>query len=164
MRALGGAGDRTARVYLTGGASAVLLGWRDSTIDIDLKLEPDSDRLLRAIVELKEKLELNVELAAPDQFIPELPGWRERSRFIVREGRLDFHHYDFYAQALAKIERGHAQDREDVAQLLASELVDRGELRRRFGEVEPLLHRFPAIDPPSFRRALDEAIEEIPPG
>jgi hypothetical protein len=158
MRALGAAGDRDGKVYLTGGASAVLLGWRDTTIDVDLKLEPDSDRLLRAIAELKEKLAVNVELAAPDQFIPELPAWRERSRFIAREGRLDFHHYDFYAQALAKIERGHAQDREDVAQLLARELVEPGELRRRFAEIEPMLHRFPAIDPPSFRRAVDEAI------
>jgi hypothetical protein len=160
MRALGGEADRDARVYLTGGASAVLLGWRESTIDVDLKLDPDSDRLLRAIVALKERLEINVELAAPDQFIPELPSWRERSRFIAREGPLDFHHYDFCAQALAKIERGHSQDREDVAQLLARGLVDRAELRRRFAEIEPQLYRFPAIDPASFRRAVEETLAE----
>jgi hypothetical protein len=161
-RALGSAGDRNTKVYLTGGASAVLVDWRDSTNAVDLELDPDSDRLLRAIVELKEKLELNVELAAPDQFIPELSGWRERSGFIVREGPLDFHHYDFYAQALAKIERGHGQDREDVGQLLGRGLVEPGELRRRFAEIEPLLYRFPAIDAPSFRRAVKEAIEQRP--
>jgi hypothetical protein len=94
LRALGGEADRAGRVYLTGGATAVLEGWRASTIDLDVKLEPESDRLLRTIVRLKEELEVNVELAAPDQFIPELPGWRERSAFIAREGRLDFHHYD----------------------------------------------------------------------
>jgi hypothetical protein len=157
MRALGAEADRPGRAYLTGGATAVLLGWREATIDVDLKLEPESDRLLRAIVRLKESLEVNVELAAPDQFIPELPGWRDRSAFVAREGRLDFHHYDPYAQALAKIERGHAQDELDVSEMLARGLVDRAELGRLFAEIEPLLFRFPAIDPRAFRRAVETA-------
>ena len=72
-------------------------------------------------------------------------------------GRLDFHHYDYCAQALAKIERGHTQDREDVSEILARGLVSVDELRRRFAEIEPLLHRFPAIDPPSFRRGVEGA-------
>jgi hypothetical protein len=156
MRGLGAEADRPGRVYLAGGATAVLLGWRKATIDVDVKLEPESDRLLRAIVRLKESLEVNVELAAPDQFIPELPGWRERSAFVVREGRLDFHHYDLYAQALSKIERGHAQDEVDVAAMLARGLVDRAELRRLFAEIEPLLFRFPAIDARVFRDAVEE--------
>lgn len=155
MRALGTEADRPGRVYFTGGATAVLVGWRRSTIDVDIKPEPESDRLLRAIVQLKESLEINVELAAPDQFIPELPGWRERSEFVAREGRLDFHHYDLYAQALAKIERAHAQDEIDVAEMLSRGLVDRVELRRLFSEIEPLLFRYPAIDPPAFRRAVE---------
>ena len=54
----------------------------------------------------KGRLNINVEFASPDDFIPELPGWQERSRFIVREHSLDYFHYDFYAQCLAKIERG----------------------------------------------------------
>ncbi len=155
MRALGAEADRECRVYLTGGATAVLLGWRESTIDVDLKLEPETDRLLRALASLKETLELNIELAAPDQFIPELAGWRERSPWIAREGRVDFHHYDAYSQALAKIERGHTQDREDVAQMLARGLIDPSELERRFAEIEPNLYRFPAIDPASFRRSVE---------
>ena len=36
MRALGKGVSVPTRVFLVGGASAVLLGWRDSTIDIDL--------------------------------------------------------------------------------------------------------------------------------
>lgn len=155
MRALGAEADRESRVYLTGGATAVLLGWRESTIDIDLKLEPETDRLLRALATLKETLELNIELAAPDQFIPELAGWRERSSWIAREGRLDFHHYDAFSQALAKIERGHAQDQADVAQMLDRGLVDSADLERRFAEIEPQLYRFPALDPASFRRAVE---------
>jgi hypothetical protein len=38
----------------------VIYGWRPSTIDINLRLEPERDELLRAIVELKERLSVNV--------------------------------------------------------------------------------------------------------
>ena len=155
MRALGREADRDGRAYLTGGSTAVLFGWRESTIDIDLKFESESDRLLRAMADLKDRLDVNLELASPDQFIPELPGWRDRSPWIAREGRLDFHHFDLAMQALAKIERGHTQDRADVAEMLARGLVDASELERRFSEIEPLLYRFPAIDPASFRRAVE---------
>lgn len=155
LAALGAEADVPARAYLVGGATAVLLGWRTSTIDVDLKLEPDSDRLLRAIASLKDRLEVNVELASPDHFLPELPGWRDRSPYVGREGRLEVFHYDPYAQALAKLERGHAQDVADVEQLFASGLVGADELMRRFEEIEPELHRFPALDPPSFRRTVE---------
>ena len=47
----------SARVYLTGGATAVLEGWRRSTVDIDLRFEPDDDRLLRVLPELKEHID-----------------------------------------------------------------------------------------------------------
>lgn len=156
MRELGGEAEKDVRLYFTGGATAVLLGWRSSTIDVDVKFEPETDRLFRALPRIKEKLELNIELASPDQFIPEIPGWQDRSAFIAREGRLSFYHYDFYAQALSKIQRGHAQDRSDVRQMMERGLVDPHELRRRFEEIEPYLYRYPAIDPVAFRRALEE--------
>ena len=106
-RALGRAARTPARIYLTGGATAVLEGWRQSTLDIDIKVVPDADDVLRALPDLKDLLNINVELASPDQFVPVAPGWEDRSPFIMREGPLSFHHFDFVAQALAKIERGH---------------------------------------------------------
>jgi hypothetical protein len=142
----------------------VLLGWRASTIDLDIKIEPESDHLLRAVPRLKEHLEVNVELASPDDFIPEVPGWRERSIFIGREGRLSFYHYDLVAQALAKIERGHAQDAEDVREMVARGLVGGDQLRTAFAQIEPQLFRYPAIDPASFRRAVDRVAAEPPGG
>jgi hypothetical protein len=111
MKALGRTGKTNARIYFVGGVSAVLLGWRESTIDIDLKLIPEASEILKALPDLKERLQINVELASPDDFIPAVPGWEERSGFIAREGSIDFFHYDFYAQALAKIERGHSASR-----------------------------------------------------
>ena len=160
MRELGREAEGDVRLYFTGGATAVLLGWRVSTIDVDIKMEPESDRLFRALPRIKDTLEVNIELAAPDQFIPEIPGWKERSLFIAREGRLSFYHYDFYAQALSKIQRGHAQDLSDVREMMVRGLVEREELRRRFEQIEPNLYRYPAIDPEAFRRALEEAIRE----
>ena len=67
---------------------------------------------------------MNVELASPADFVPVKPGWEDRSPFIAQEGTVTFRHYDLYAQALAKIERGHETDRADVTALTARGLVD----------------------------------------
>lgn len=161
MEAFGGAARERecGRVYLTGGASAVLFAWRDSTVDIDIKLSPSLEPLLKIVPELKERLQINVELASPGDFIPELPGWEDRSPFIARFGPVDFHHYDFYAQALAKIERGHDRDRLDVAAIYAHGLVEPTRLLELFARIEPELYRYPAIDGPSFRRAVDATVQ-----
>ena len=92
-------------VFLVGGTSAVLVGWRATTIDVDLVMRPESDAMLRAIPMLKEQLHLNVELASPDLFIPVPPGWEQRSPVVTRIGRVTFRHYDFVARALAMTPR-----------------------------------------------------------
>jgi len=155
MRELGRAVQVEGRVYLTGGATAVLYGWRDTTIDVDIKLIPDRDEILREIPRLKEKLNLNVELAAPSDFIPLPSGWEERSPLIRREAGLSFHHFDPVAQALSKIERGHDQDVRDVKEMISAGLVNPAEALIQFEAIEPELFRFPAIDPASFRKAVD---------
>jgi hypothetical protein len=58
----------------------VLAGWRYTTIDIDVKLVPEADLLLRAIPHLKASLHINVELASPTDFIPVPPRWEDRAR------------------------------------------------------------------------------------
>ncbi len=158
MRGAGAAADSAGRVYFTGGASALLMGWRDSTIDIDLKMVPEQDAIFRA-PELKERLEMNIELASPDQFIPAIDGWEERSPFIGVEGSLSFHHYDFHSQALSKIERGHARDLDDVNAMMDMGLVHPSRAMDYFREIEPRLFRYPAIDPPSFRRAVEAIMQ-----
>ena len=162
MRALGESARAPARVYFTGGVSAVLLGWRTSTLDVDYRVEPDDQEIFPGIPALKERLELNLEPASPQDFIPELVAWRDRSRFIGRRGEVAFFHYDFYAQALAKIERGHAQDVADVREMVRRGLVELSALSARFDEVEAALaidRRYSAIDAPSFRRALEELVD-----
>ena len=162
IKALGGVARTPVRIYLVGGATAVLLGWRDSTIDVDIKIVPDSDSILKSLPALKEGLELNIELASPDDFIPALPGWEERSTFIQQEGKVSFFHYDFYAQALAKIERGHDSDMRDVQELIRRGLIVQQRLLELFSVIEDQLYKYPAIDGASFRRAIEHTVVSEP--
>src|SRR5688572_15631405 len=85
---LGRSARSSLRIYLTGGATAVLHGWRTTTIDVDLK-------------------------------------------------------------------RGHGLDLEDASRIVREGLVEKDRLFQLFAAVEPQLFRYPAIDPPSFRRAVE---------
>jgi hypothetical protein len=157
-RRLGQVARGPTRIYLTGGATAVLEGWRGSTADVDLRFEPDLDELLRELPALKESLGVNIELASPPDFVPELPGWRERSPLVFEEGNVAVHHFDFYSQALSKIERGFGQDLDDVGKMIESGLVAPALLRELYETIEPELYRYPAIDPAAFRRKVEAAL------
>ena len=156
MTALGHRVFGAGRIYLTGGATAVLHGWRQMIIDIDLKPDPEPPGLFEALAALEDELDVNVELASLDQFIPPLPGWRERSRHIARHGSLDFYHYDFYGQALSKLQRRHNGDLQDVRSMLRAKLIVRDRLCELFTLIKPQLIRYPAIDPASFEAAVME--------
>jgi hypothetical protein len=162
IRVLADALGRIARVptqlYLTGGASAVLEGWRHSTIDVDLRLEPETDELLRALRALKERLALNIKLASPPDFIPELPAWRERSPLVLSSGKVELRHFDFYSQALSKIERGFSHDLADVRSMIRQGGVDPDKLQALYRVIEPELYRYPAIDPAAFAAKVEEAV------
>ncbi|MDQ3696621.1 MAG: hypothetical protein M3373_01145 [Gemmatimonadota bacterium] len=157
MEAFGRAASGDVRVYLVGGTTAVLIGWRESTIDVDFVMRPEDDAILRSVPALKELLQVNVEIASPADFIPVPPGWEDRGTFIAQVQRVAFYHFDLYAQALAKVERAHRQDLADVREMIGRGLIDRGRAIEYFARVEPDLYRFPAIHAPSFRRAVEEA-------
>jgi hypothetical protein len=106
---------------------------------------------------VKDELGVNVELASPPDFIPELPGWRERSPFVFQEGSVVVRHFDPYAQALSRIERGFAQDLADVASMVSAGLIDPTRAQELFAEIEPELFRYPAIDAASFRAKVARA-------
>lgn len=154
MRLFGRAAKAECRVYFTGGVTAILMGWRESTVDIDLKFVPERDELFRALPEIKETLMLNVELASPPDFIPEVPGWKERSLFVAREGKVDFYNYDPYSQALSKIERGHDRDIWDVRCMLERGAIEGNKLLELFTSIEPNLFRYPAIKPHVFKNEV----------
>ena len=143
-------------VYLVGGATAVWEGWRASSIDVDLKLDPEPPGIFEAIAALKIELDVNIELASPDHFIPPVPGWRERSRFVGAYGQIEVYHFDMLTQALAKIERGHVRDLDDVRSMVRAGLVDAAALRQAFLDIEAALIRYPALDAASFRKKIED--------
>jgi hypothetical protein len=102
MKAVAASVTTPSRIFLVGGATSVMLGWRTSTI----------------------------------------------------------YHYDFYAQALAKIERGHRRDREDVDHMIKNDLVDPVRLLQLFSAIEDHLYLVPSLNPASFRRDVERIVRE----
>lgn len=153
---LGAAASGPGRIYLCGGATALLHGWRSSTIDVDLRLDPEPQGIFAAIARLKETLEVNIELAGPRSFVPPLPGADERALFIARHGSVDFYHEDLYGQVLAKLARGHDRDLGDIAAAVAAGLVEPSKLATLFAAIEPELLRYPALNAVALRRRVQE--------
>ncbi|MGK2857172.1 MAG: hypothetical protein ACSLFQ_08190 [Thermoanaerobaculia bacterium] len=159
LREIGALACVPARVYLSGEASAVFVGWRKVATSIDLRFEPEEEQLLRALPALGVRLWTPIRIAAPTDHLPELPGWRRRSPFIRTAGCLDFHHYDFHAQALERIECNQETDIRDVVEMIHRGLFDPPHLLGLFNWIEPTFHRYPAIDT-SLLRARLEAIAQ----
>ena len=159
MEELARCAQSKGKVYFTGGATALLLGMREQTIDLDIKFAPEPRGVFEAIGGLKNQLDLNVELAAPDDFIPVTDDWQEKSIFIKAVGPLEFYHFDLRAQALSKIERGHHQDLNDAKSFLAQGKITKEQYWAYFLEVKPKLIRYPAIDAIVLERKVKEFLE-----
>jgi len=160
MDELGNSLTQPVIIYFTGGATAVLLGYRNILLDVDIKPEPDISELYQHIRKLRESLNINIELDAPDKFIPELPNWRERSIFIEKIGKVEFKHYDLYSQAMAKVERGSEQDIKD-AKNFVKHSVDIEKLMNFFIQIKERFIKYPAINPEELERKLIEFSNEI---
>ena len=144
-----------SRVYLLGGATAVLMDWRAATIDADLYSE--SDGPFRRIQEIKERLGVNIELVRPEDFVPALADSGNRHMFIRRIQGVEFFHYDPYAQAFSKIVRGLRKDLLDAEQLLQLEEVEPATLRELVHAIpDEAWNRYPALSPPAVRAVVDE--------
>jgi hypothetical protein len=161
MQALGREARSSGCIYFTGGASALLIGWRGSTVDVDIRLDPEPSGIFQAIAKLKQDLNINIELASPQDFLPPLPGWRDRSRFIGKYGQISFYHYDFTAQALSKLSRGFDRDLQDVQAMYEQKLFSLADLRSCSEAIAPELIRFPALNPDVFRSRVETFIKRF---
>lgn len=160
LETLGRASRGSGRVYLTGGASALLYGWRETTVDVDLLFSPEPEGIFEAIPKLKNQLELNIELASPKDFVPELPGWRERSIWIATHHHVEFFHVDFYMQAFSKVERDLWKDQLDVTQMVHAGLVEPSRLLALVREVaDSQWARFPALEPDHIMPRLEDLVD-----
>ena len=161
MEYLGQRVEGSGRVYLIGGMSVLLLGWRDYTIDVGLALHPEPPGIFDVIKLAKEEFGVNIEVAAPDQFIPALPDWELRSPFIRRFGKIDYFHYDFYSQALSKLSRAHGNDLADVRAMHRQGLITPDELLRLFESIEPRLKFYTQIHEENFKSRVREMVREL---
>jgi len=59
MQAFGRESQGAGCIYFTGGASALLIGWRSSTVDVDIRLDPEPLGIFQAIAKLKNVLKTN---------------------------------------------------------------------------------------------------------
>jgi len=161
MQALGREAKGSGCIYFTGGVSALLIGWRESTVDVDIRLDPEPLGIFQAIAKLKQELNINIELASPHDFLPPLPRWRDRSVFIGKQGQISFYHYDFTSQALSKLSRGFDRDLKDIQAMYEQSLFSLSDLRDCFAAITPELIRFPSLNPDLFRTRVENFIKHI---
>ncbi len=142
------------RVYFVGGGTAVYLGWRRSSIDVGLY--SDKDVVFRNIQEIKERLNINIKFARPEDFVPPLKGSADRHVFIDTVGAITFCHYDPYAQFLSKVVRGFQRDLDDARQFIDSGMVVPRKLRSLVAAIPDSAYaRYPSLS----RRAIENAVE-----
>jgi len=149
-------GRGSYRVYFVGGGTAVHAGWRESTIDADLSA--DDDAVFRDIQGIKERLQLNIEFARPEDFVPPLIGSDDRHVFIDTIGKVSFYHYDPYAQLLSKVVRGFNRDIQDAENFVRSDMVD-PKLFQTLVQRIPMrsFAKYPALS----RQAVEEAVHNF---
>lgn len=144
------------RVFFVGGGTAVLKGWRTSTIDADLYA--DKEAIFHDVQGIKERLNLNIEFARPEDFVPALAGSESRHVFIETVGKVSFYHYDPYAQLLSKVVRGFDRDMQDARNFLESGMADAEQFRALVGAIpETAYTKYPALS----RRAVLEAVDDF---
>ena len=148
------------RVFLVGGGTAVQLGWRESSIDADLY--SDEEDVFREIQEIKERLNMNVEFARPEDFVPSLEGTEGRHLFIDTIGPISFYHYDPYAQVFSKVVRGFQRDLEDAREFVRAELVNPRKLQSLVREIPAAaFSRYPRLTKAAVEKAVDGFVAEF---
>jgi hypothetical protein len=153
--------DRHYSVYLVGGGTAVLKGWRESSIDADL--HSPQDDIFRDVQAIKERLRLNIELVRPEDFVPALEGSEERHVFIETVGRVSFFHYDPCAQLLSKVVRGFDRDMADARAFVGSGMVDTERFRSLVRAIPgSAWSKYPRYSPAAVRKAVDDFLSSLP--
>lgn len=147
------------QVYLVGGGTAVYLGWRPSSIDVDLF--SDQQRVFRDIQEVKERLNMNIEFARPEDFVPPLKGSADRHVFIDKMGSITFYHYDPYAQLLSKVVRGFQRDIDDARDFVRSGMVNAVKFRSLVKAIPDSAYAgYPSLSRAGVERAVEDFLPE----
>jgi hypothetical protein len=145
---------RALRVFLVGGGTAVREGWRPSSLGVDVA--GDEDAVFRDVQGIKERLNVNVEFARPEDFVPPLRGSDARHVFLETVGKVSFSHHDPHAQVLAKVVRGFERDLADARSFVRSGMVDPAKLRALVAEIPASAYaRYPNLSRDAVLRAVE---------
>jgi hypothetical protein len=147
------------QVFFVGGGTAVYLGWRRSSIDVGLY--SDQEILFRNIQEIKERLNINIEFARPEDFVPPLEGTADRHVFIETVGTITFYHYDPYAQLFSKIVRGFQRDLDDARKFVDSRMVNPEKFRALVAAIpDAAFAKYPNLSRIGINNALETFLKE----
>ena len=137
LQQLGRTFRKAGRLYLVGGAALVHAGVRPGfTQDINIQVGgANESEFIIGIQRLIQQMQINVEFASPQDFIPLPSQWEAHAQFVARYGQIDVFYFDFYSIALSKIERGTTRDIEDVKLLVQQQRIELNELDAAYQEV-----------------------------
>lgn len=145
---------------MVGGGTAVLEGWRSSTIDADLY--SDTAGIFDDIQGIKDRLDVNIEFVRPEDFVPALAGSDARHVFIEIVGRVSFFHYDPYAQLLSKVVRGFDRDMQDAKSFVESGMVETKRFRALVAAIPDATYaKYPAVSRQAVLEAVDDFVSRI---
>lgn len=148
------------QVYIVGGGTAVLTGWRPTSIDADL-FAPD-ESVFRDVQGIKERLNVNIEFARPEHFVPALPDSESRHVFIETVDRVSYSHYDPYAQVFSKIVRGFERDIDDAHQFVRTGLVDPARLGHLVQQIPASEYtKYPSLSQDAVGQAVEDFISDL---
>ncbi len=151
---------RSYRVFLVGGGTAVYCGWRPISVDADLFSEEVS--VFRDIQGIKARLNVNVEFARPEHFVPPLAGSGDRHVFIETIGGVSYYHYDPYAQVLSKVVRGFERDLQDARRFVLSGMVDPEGLRALVASIPDSAYaRYPNLTAQAVARSVETFLTDL---
>ncbi len=133
---------------------------RQSTADIDYAAIAEdpraADELEQAIRSLKNDLDVNVEPAAPHDFLP-VPAWaRERGRFVGQYGPVAVYYYHLPSGVLAKVARGYEQDLDDAEKLIGAAGVTWQEIEQTWREMRASPRGWLRYEPDEVERRLEQ--------
>jgi len=133
---------------------------RQSTSDIDYTAitedEQAADELEQAVRSLKNDLDVNVEPAAPHDFLP-VPAWaRERGRFVGQYGPVAVYYYHLPSLVLAKVARGYEQDLDDAEKLIRAAGVTWQEIEQTWREMRASPRGWLRYEPEEVERRLEQ--------
>lgn len=156
IREVGEAAQGPGRVYLVGGATALLLGVREQTVDIELKLDPEPKAIFEGIARIKERLSINGSSPRPTCSCRRSPVGESGASSSRGVGR-------WSSSTTTSMRKPWRRSSEVTTRTLPTPARSSGSaksmsalLLELFGAIQPDLIRYPAIDPQDFEVRVRE--------